>query len=45
MLCISQTDGSWFGLDNRPRNGEEAFKMGEDMVGAVQWSVAQKFKW
>ena len=27
------------------RNGEEAFKTGENMGGAVQWSVAQKFNW
>ena len=25
------------------RNGEEAFKTGENMGGAGQWSVAQKF--
>ena len=25
------------------RNGEEAYKTGENMGGAVEWSVAQKF--
>ena len=41
MLCISKKGGSWFGLDNRPRqfvrvgNGEEALETGEYMGGAV----------
>ena len=26
-------------------NGEEASKTGENIVGVVQWSVAQKFDW
>ena len=31
--------GNWSAIGN----GEEAFEMGENMDGAVQWSVAQKF--
>ena len=38
MLSISQN-----GNPSAVRNGEEAFKIGEIMFCAVQWSVAQKF--
>ena len=44
MLSISQNGGSWFGMDNRVRNSEEAFKMGGNMGGTVQQSIAQKFE-
>ena len=47
MLSTSQNGDSWFGLDNNTRsvirNGEAAFKTGENMSDTVQQSVAQKF--
>ena len=51
MLSISQNGGSWFGLDNRPRQFVRDRKWwggvekGENMSGAVQWPVVQKFVW
>ena len=49
MLRMLQNGGSWFGLDNKPqqfvRNQKWWGGAHENMGGAVQWSVAQRFDW
>ena len=43
MLVLDLVWATDFDNASVVRNGEEAFKRGENIGGAVQWSVAQKF--